>query len=128
MFSDKLLLQAAEAERELAPVFARIDEIAFKNTEKVLSVFRENRLSDRHFNSTCGYGYNDDGRDLCDKMFADAFGCEAGFARSQIISGTHALAIALYGVLRPGLFIHRHTLQIVLCGSCNGIGQFLTIG
>ncbi len=102
MFSEKLLLQASEAERELAPVFARIDEIAFKNTEKVLSVFRENRLSDRHFNSTCGYGYNDDGRDLCDKMFADAFGCEAGFARSQIISGTHALAIALYGVLRPG--------------------------
>ncbi len=102
MFSEKILLQAAEAERELAPVFARIDEIAFKNTEKVLSVFRENRLSDRHFNSTCGYGYNDDGRDLCDKMFAEAFGCEAGFARSQIISGTHALAIALYGVLRPG--------------------------
>ena len=102
MFSEELLLKSAQAEAKLASVFARIDEIAFKNTQKVLSVFRENRLSDRHFNSTCGYGYNDDGRDLCDKMFASVFGCEAGFARSQIISGTHALAIALYGLLRPG--------------------------
>ncbi len=101
MFSEELLLKAADAEAELAHVFAKIDETAFKNTQKVLSVFRENRLSERHFNPTCGYGYNDDGRDICDKMFAEAFGCEAGFARSQIISGTHALAIALYGVLRP---------------------------
>ena len=101
MFSEKLLKLAEECERELAPIFADIDAIAFKNTEKVMSIFRENRLSDRHFNSTCGYGYNDDGRDLCDKMFAEAFGAEAGFARSQIISGTHALAIALYGLLRP---------------------------
>lgn len=102
MFEKELMQKAAQAEKELAPIFARIDEISFRNTQKVLSVFRENRLSDRHFNSTCGYGYNDDGRDLCDKMFAEVFGCESGFARSQIISGTHALAIALYGLLRPG--------------------------
>lgn len=101
MFSDKLLSLASECEKELAPIFDEIDSVAFKNTQKVLSVFRENRLSDRHFNPTCGYGYNDDGRDLCDKMFAEIFGCESGFARSQIISGTHALAIALYGLLRP---------------------------
>lgn len=101
MFNEILMSQAAECERELFDIFAQVDEIAFKNTEKVMSVFRENRLSDRHFNSTCGYGYNDDGRDLCDKMFAEVFGAEAGFARSQIISGTHALAIALYGLLRP---------------------------
>ena len=101
MFSEKLLKLAEECERDLAPIFSEIDAVAFKNTQKVMSVFRENRLSDRHFNSTCGYGYNDDGRDLCDKMFAEAFGAESGFARSQIISGTHALAIALYGLLRP---------------------------
>ncbi len=101
MFNEKILSLAEESEKSLSSVFAEVDRIALKNTEKVLSVFRENHLSDRHFNSTCGYGYNDDGRDLCDKMFAEAFGCEAGFARSQIISGTHALAIALYGVLRP---------------------------
>ncbi len=102
MFDIELLNKSAQAEKELSGIFARVDDIAFKNTQKVLSVFRENRLSDRHFNSTCGYGYNDDGRDLCDKMFAEVFGCESGFARSQIISGTHALAIALYGLLRPG--------------------------
>ena len=101
MFSEKILKIAEECEKDLAHIFAEIDKTAFKNTEKVMSIFRENRLSDRHFNSTCGYGYNDDGRDLCDKMFAQAFGAEAGFARSQIISGTHALAIALYGLLRP---------------------------
>ena len=102
MFSERILKLADECEKDLAPIFAQIDDIAFKNTRKVMSVFAENRLSDRHFNSTCGYGYNDDGRDLCDKMFAQALGCECGFARSQIISGTHALAIALYGLLRPG--------------------------
>ncbi len=102
MFSERIMKEAAACERELRDIFAQVDETAFKNTEKVMSIFRENHLSDRHFNSTCGYGYNDDGRDLCDKMFAEAFGAEAGFARSQIISGTHALAIALYGVLRPG--------------------------
>ena len=101
MFSERILKLAEECEKELLPVFAEIDNIAFKNTQKVMSIFAENRLSDRHFNSTCGYGYNDDGRDLCDKMFAQALGCEYGFARSQIISGTHALAIALYGLLRP---------------------------
>ncbi|MBO5786219.1 MAG: methionine gamma-lyase family protein [Clostridia bacterium] len=101
MFSEKLLKLADESEKKLSEIFAEIDKTAFFNTQKVMSIFRENRLSDRHFNSTCGYGYNDDGRDLCDKMFAEAFGAEAGFARSQIISGTHALAIALYGILRP---------------------------
>ncbi len=101
MFSEKILKLAEECEKELADVFAEIDRVSFKNTEKVMSIFRENHLAERHFAPTCGYGYNDDGRDLCDKMFAEAFGKEAGFARSQIISGTHALAIALYGLLRP---------------------------
>ena len=60
MFNEKILSLAEECEKSLSSVFAEVDRIAFKNTEKVLSVFRENRLSDRHFNSTCGYGYNDD--------------------------------------------------------------------
>ncbi len=101
MFSERILKLAEECENELKPIFADIDKVSFKNTEKVMSIFRENHLAERHFASTCGYGYNDDGRDLCDKMFAQAFGKEYGFARSQIISGTHALAIALYGLLRP---------------------------
>lgn len=102
MFSEKLLKEAAECEKELSDIFAEIDRIAFVNTERVLSVFRENNLAERHFVPTCGYGYNDDGRDLCDKLFANAFGKEYGFARAQLISGTHSLAVALYGLLRSG--------------------------
>ena len=102
MFSPEIMKLAAECEARLAPMFRAVDETAFYNTGKVLDVFREHRLSERHFNPSCGYGYNDDGRDLCDTLYAAAFGCEAGFARAQLISGTHALAVALYGVLRPG--------------------------
>ncbi len=101
-FSKALLDRAAECEKALASTFARLEETAFHNTRKVMSVFADNQLSERHFNGTVGYGYNDDGRDLCDKLFAESFGCEAGFARASIISGTHALAIGLQGLLRPG--------------------------
>ena len=101
-FSEALLKRAAECETALADTFTHLEDVAFCNTEKVMKVFAKHHLSDRHFNSTVGYGYNDDGRDLCDKLFADAFGCEAGFARASIISGTHALTIALQGLLRPG--------------------------
>lgn len=102
MFSEKILALAAECEKDCREQFKYIDDIAFKNTQKVMSVFAQNRLSDRHFAPTSGYGYNDDGRDLCDKLFADAFGAEAGFARHSIINGTHALSIGLYALLRPG--------------------------
>ncbi len=135
MFSERILKLAEECERELAPIFAEIDAVSFKNTQKVMSIFSDNHLSDRHFNPTCGYGYNDDGRDLCDKMFAQAFGCEHGFARSQIISGTHALAIALYGLLRPNDTMLSvagkpyDTLDNVigLCGN-NGEGSLAELG
>lgn len=102
MFSEKLLKLAQECEKDCREQFEYIDKTAFANTEKVMSVFADNRLSDRHFVPTSGYGYNDDGRDLCDKLFADAFGAEAGFARHSIINGTHALSIGLYALLRPG--------------------------
>lgn len=101
-FSQELLARAAQCEALLADTFRRLEETAFLNTQKVMRAFSDNRLSDRHFNGTVGYGYNDDGRDLCDKLFADSFGAEAGFARAGIISGTHALTIALQGLLRPG--------------------------
>ena len=102
MFSEELLKKASACEAELKDIFDDIDRIAYVNTEKVMKAFSDRMLSERHFMPTCGYGYNDDGRDLCDRLFADIFGCESGFARANIISGTHALAIALYGVLRPG--------------------------
>ena len=102
MFSEKILDLARRCEADCKEQFEYIDDVAFFNTQKVMKVFADNRLSERHFVPTTGYGYNDDGRDLCDKMFADALGAEAGFARHSIINGTHALSIGLYALLRPG--------------------------
>ncbi len=98
---EKLNNLALQCEKDLVDVFNDIDEISFFNTQKVLSIFAENRVSDSHFNSTSGYGYNDMGRETADKVFSEIFGCTHGFVRHNIISGTHALAIALFGLLRP---------------------------
>ena len=126
---------ALECERSLSGVFASIDETAFTNTKRVMDVFSELKLSERHFNSTCGYGYNDEGRDLCDLAFARIFGKEAGFARSQIISGTHAIAIALFGLLRPGDTLYAvsgkpyDTLDSVIgIGGAEGEGSLRDLG
>lgn len=130
-----LHLLADECETELAEIFAEIDRTAYKNTEKVMRIFEESRLSDRHFAPSCGYGYNDDGRDLCDKMFAQAMGCESGFARHNIISGTHALGIALFGLLRPNDTLYSvagkpyDTLDKVIgISNSNGDGSLADFG
>lgn len=102
MISEKLHLLADECEKELESVFAELDRISYANTEKVLRAFSEEGLSERHFNPTTGYGHNDDGRDLADRLFARVMGCEAGFVRHSIVSGTHAIGIGLFGLLRPG--------------------------
>lgn len=91
-----------KAERELAPIFADIDRVAFENTAKVLDSFREHRVDATCFDGTSGYGYDDKGRDTLDRVYADVFGCEAAFVRHSIVNGTQAIAIALYGLLRPG--------------------------
>ena len=91
-----------KAEDECASSFARIDEIERINTRKVLRAFQEHRISYRHFSGSTGYGYEDIGRDNLSSMFAQVLGCEAALVRSQIASGTHALALCLYGILRPG--------------------------
>lgn len=100
--SEKTRLLAKEAEAKLAPVFERIDEIARLRQEKVLDVFRENRVSEAMFAASTGYGYGDRGRDTIDKIAAELFGAEAGFMRPSILSGTHALTVGLFGLLRPG--------------------------
>ena len=100
--SDKIRALTAEAERALAERFRAVDEIAMTNTEHVLDVFRENRVSEAMFSPSTGYGYGDRGRDTADKIVAELFGAEAGFVRTAIISGTHALTIGLFGLLRPG--------------------------
>lgn len=101
-FSQELLALAEEAEVALQEQFRRIERIAFANTNKVMDVFRAHHVSDMMFGSTSGYGYDDYGRDALDKIWADVMGAEAALVRHNIVSGTHALAIGLYGILRPG--------------------------
>ena len=102
IFSQKITALAAEAEQALAEQFARIDRISFENTQKVMDAFREHRVSEGLFQSTSGYGYDDRGRDTLDEIWADVMGAEAALVRHGIVSGTHALCIGLFGILRPG--------------------------
>jgi cystathionine beta-lyase family protein involved in aluminum resistance len=101
-YSNEILTLAAKAEKDLAPHFERIDRIAFENTQRVMDAFREFRVSDTMFGTTSGYGYDDRGRDTLDAIWANVFGAEAAFVRQQIVSGTQALTIGLFGLLRPG--------------------------
>ena len=101
-FDPRLLALAAEAERALGEQFARIGGIAFENTAKVMAAFRDHRVSDAMFAPTTGYGYDDKGRDTLDAIWADVFGTEAAIVRHNIVNGTHALSIGLFGLLRPG--------------------------
>ena len=100
--TEKLLQIANEAEAALAGIFADIDAVSMQNTARVLDAFRDHRVSDAHFAPSSGYGYDDKGRDTLDRIYADVFGAEAAFVRHSIASGTHALAIGLYALLRPG--------------------------
>lgn len=99
--SDKLIALSADCEKELQDVFKDIDDICEYNSLKVLKAFNDNEMSETHFTSTTGYGYNDIGRDTIEKVYADIFRCEDALVRSQIISGTHALTVTLFALLRP---------------------------
>ena len=101
-FSPELLALGAEAEAALGEQFARIGGIAFENTCRVMAAFRDHRVSDAMFAPTTGYGYDDRGRDTLDAIWADVFGTEAAIVRHNIVNGTHALSIGLFGLLRPG--------------------------
>lgn len=91
-----------KAEQKIDKVHDQIDFISEVNQFKVLKSFQKHRISDSHFIPSTGYGYDDIGRDTLEEVYADVFGGEAGLVRPQIISGTHAISIALFGVLRPG--------------------------
>ena len=101
-FSERINTLAEEAERALAPHFARIDRIAYENTARVMDAFRNHRVADAMFQSSSGYGYDDRGRDTLDEIWAEVMGAEAALVRHNIVSGTHALSIGLFGILRPG--------------------------
>ncbi|MDR1815427.1 MAG: methionine gamma-lyase family protein [Clostridiales Family XIII bacterium] len=102
MFDDRITALAREAERAAQGLFAPIEAVAERNLSKVLGAFRANRLSDTHFGWATGYGYDDAGRAVTEKIFADVFGAEAALVRTQIVNGTHAIALCFFGVLRPG--------------------------
>ena len=91
-----------ETENLLKERFEEIDNIAEINQVKVLKAMRDARLAENHLYGTTGYGYNDDGRDTVEKIYANYFHTEDALVRQQITCGTHALTIALSGNLRPG--------------------------
>lgn len=101
-FSERVINLAKEAEEKLKEHFLRIDNIAFENTNKIMDSFREHRVSEAMFNPTSGYGYDDRGRDTLDEIWADVMGAEKAFVRHNIVNGTHALTIGMFGLLRPG--------------------------
>ncbi len=98
----KVLDYALKCENNVKDKFDEIDKITEYNQLKVLKAMQKNKLSEAHFAATTGYGYNDLGRDTLEQIYADIFHAEAGLVRPQIISGTHALSVALAGNLRPG--------------------------
>lgn len=101
-FSDRIIKLTAEAERELRPQFDEFDRIAYVNSARVLEAFSAHRVSEAMFAPSTGYGYGDIGRDALDAIYADVFGAEAAFVRHNIVNGTQAIAIGLFGLLRPG--------------------------
>ena len=86
----------------LRPRFEAIDRTAEYNQTKVLAAMQKNRVAANHFNLSTGYGYDDEGRDTLERVYADCFGAEAALVRPQITCGTHALALALGANLLPG--------------------------
>ncbi len=101
-FDEKLMRLAEKAEKAVAEQFAEIDKITEYNQQKVLSAFIRHGVSESHFTATTGYGYGDRGRDKLDEVFADIFETEDALVRHSILSGTHAITIALFGILQPG--------------------------
>jgi cystathionine beta-lyase family protein involved in aluminum resistance len=100
--SEEIEKLANRAEEEVKEEFKKIEENCIRNSLKVLKAFQEYNVSEIHFNSTTGYGYDDIGRDTIEKIFARVLGSEDSLVRNQFISGTHALTVCLFGLLRPG--------------------------
>ncbi len=100
--TEKTIKLAEKAETDCKEIFAKIDESAMKVSTKVLSAFQECRVSSSDFIDITGYGYSDAGRDKLEKLYATVFGAEDALVRPQLMSGTHALAVTLGGLLKAG--------------------------
>ena len=100
--SKEVLELSEKVEKELAPLFKKCDQICFNNSKKVLDAFINNGVSANDFCGTNGYGYNDIGRDKIDRIFSEVLGAEDALVRGQFVSGSHALTVCLFAMLRPG--------------------------
>lgn len=132
--SEQAYALGREAERKIAPYFARLEEICDKGTEKVLAAFRRHRVSDTMFAGTTGYGYDDQGRDTLDKIYADIFGAEAGLVRIGFVNGTHTLSCAMFSAVKTGDVVLSvtsapyDTLMNTITGDCPGSMKCYGIG
>lgn len=132
--SEQAYALGREAERKIAPYFARLEEICDKCTEKVLAAFRRHRVSDTMFAGTTGYGYDDQGRDTLDKIYADIFGAEAGLVRIGFVNGTHTLSCAMFSAVKTGDVVLSvtsapyDTLMNTITGDCPGSMKCYGIG
>ena len=133
-YGEELCKRVTEVEQRIGNIHRKIDERSESNQFRVLQSFQKHKVSDSHFIPSTGYGYDDSGRDTLAKIYADVFGAEAGIVRPQIISGTHAISIALFGVLRPGdelLYITGKpydTLEEIVGIRGNGVGSLKEFG
>ncbi|GAB7388373.1 methionine gamma-lyase family protein [Bacillaceae bacterium] len=131
---DLLRPYVEKAERQIEAVHRKIDALVDFNQLKVLRAFQAHHVSEFHFAPSTGYGYNDAGRDTLEAIYSDVFGGEAALVRPQIVSGTHAIAIALFGLLRPGdelLYITGNpydTLEEVIGVRGHGKGSLKDFG
>lgn len=108
---DEVVELVNACEKDCLEEFKRVDDICTFNSLKVLSSFHKNRISESHFNSTTGYGYNDLGRDAIECVFKDVLGAEDALVRNQFVSGSHALSVCFFALLRPG------DLLLSICGK-----------
>lgn len=128
-FDNKLLEIVDKVDKKIQPRLAELDEQILENQSKVLKAFQNNGVAESHLNGSTGYGHSDDGRDVLEKVYAEVLGGEAALVRPQFVSGTHAIGVALLGLVRPGdeiLYITGKpydTLQEVLGLAGDGIGS-----
>ncbi len=132
--TQETLALAKKIEQKIKPFHEKADELSFYNQQKVLAAFKNHQVSDYHLHPSSGYGYDDEGRDNLERVYAEVFGAEAAIVRPQIISGTHAITLSLFGVLRPGdelVYITGKpydTLQSIVSGGEKDTGSLKDFG